>query len=148
MTLHRISIIGLLLLPAAAGWPAALAATLTVGKPNTPCPNAKYTTIADAIKAAASGDVIEICPALYPEQLAIDKPLILRGITVQGINRVLIQPSPVVAAGSAAAVITVANTTNVAIENLAIDAGNNKVTGLRCRSFGRPLLQLVRHGRQ
>jgi len=129
MTLHRTTLIGLLLLPAGVGCPAGLAATLTVGKPNTPCPNARYTTIADAVKAAASGDVIEICPALYPEQLLIDKPLTLRGIIVQGVNRVLIQPSPVVAAGAAAAVITVANTTNVAIENLAIDAGNNTFTG-------------------
>ena len=54
--------------------------TLTVGKSTTDCPNAKYTTIAAAVTAAAPGDMIEICPALYPEQLVISKPLTLRGV--------------------------------------------------------------------
>lgn len=108
--------------------------TLTVGKSNTDCPNAEYTTIAAAITAAAPGDVIEICPALYPEQLVISKPLTLRGVrtTVAGneVNRVLLQPSlqdiqnlPV------EAVITVMNTWGVSIENLAIDASQNSVQG-------------------
>jgi nitrous oxidase accessory protein NosD len=70
--------------------------TLTVGKPNTDCPNAEYTTIAAAVIAAAPGDIIEICPALYPEQLVISKPLTLRGVrdNVAGneVNRVLLQP--------------------------------------------------------
>jgi hypothetical protein len=104
--------------------------TLTVGKSKTDCPNAKYTTIGSAIAAAAPGDVIEVCPALYPEQLVISKPLTLRGVrnSVAGndVNRVLLQPSlqdvqdlPV------EAVITVMNTWGVRIENLAIDASRN-----------------------
>lgn len=108
--------------------------TLTVGKSKTGCPNAEYTTIASAVTAAAPGDVIEICPALYPEQLVISKPLTLRGVrtTVAGneVNRVLLQPSlqdvqdlPV------EAVITVINTWGVRIENLAIDASRNSVQG-------------------
>ena len=108
--------------------------TLTVGKPNTDCPNAEYTTIAAAVIAAAPGDIIEICPALYPEQLVISKPLTLRGVrdNVAGneVNRVLLQPSlqeiqdlPV------EAVITVMNTWGVSIENLAIDASRNSVQG-------------------
>jgi len=56
------------------------AATLRVGHPNTSSPNAHYTTITAALNAAAPGDVIEICPALYPEQLIIAKPLTLRGV--------------------------------------------------------------------
>jgi nitrous oxidase accessory protein NosD len=108
--------------------------TLKVGKPNTDCPNAEYTTIAAAVTAAAPGDIIEICPALYPEQLIISKPLTLRGVrdNVAGneVNRVLLQPSlqdiqnlPV------EAVITVMNTWGVRIENLAIDASRNSVQG-------------------
>jgi len=108
--------------------------TLTVGKSTTDCPNAKYTTIGSAIAAAAPGDVIEICPALYTEQLVISKPLTLRGVrtSVAGneVNRVLLQPSlqdiqdlPV------EAVITVMNTWGVRIENLAIDASRNSVQG-------------------
>src|SRR4051794_39876334 len=69
------------------------AATLIVGKPNTPCPRAQYATITGAINAASSGDTIQICPALYPEQLTITKPLTLMGIEVNGIKRILVQPS-------------------------------------------------------
>ena len=87
-----------------------------------------------AINAAAPGDMIEICAALYPEQLVISKPLTLRGVrdNVAGneVNRVLLQPSlqdiqdlPV------EAVITVMNTWGVSIENLAIDASRNSVQG-------------------
>lgn len=42
-----------------------------VGQPSTACPDAKYATITDAVHAAAAGDEIDICPALYPEQLML-----------------------------------------------------------------------------
>lgn len=108
--------------------------TLTVGKSNTDCPNAEYTTIAAAVTAAAPGDVIEICPALYPEQLVISKPLTLRGVrtTAAGneVNRVLLQPWLQDLQGlPVEAVITVMNTWGVRIENLAIDASVNSVQG-------------------
>ena len=48
---------------------------LVVGKLNTPRPNAQYSTLAVAITAASPGDEIDICPAVYPEQLIITKPL-------------------------------------------------------------------------
>jgi nitrous oxidase accessory protein NosD len=112
--------------------------TLIVGQPNTPCPNAQYPTITAAVNAAAPGDVIEICPALYPEQLTITIPLTLRGRDVDGIKRVLIQPSslvPVAGVDNAVgglpfeAVITVMNTQGATIQNLAIDASNSMVSG-------------------
>jgi nitrous oxidase accessory protein NosD len=108
--------------------------TLTVGKSKTDCPNATYTTIGAAVTAAAPGDVIEICPALYPEQLIITKPLTLRGVrdSVAGneVNRVLLQPSLQDVQGlPVEAVITVMNTRGVRIENLAIDASQNSVQG-------------------
>jgi nitrous oxidase accessory protein NosD len=115
------------------------ATTLRVGKPNTSCPNAQYTTIVAAINAAAAGDVIEICPALYPEQLIITKPLTLRGVLTDvnissflpccnEVKRVLLQPS-LQDLGSLPfeAVITVMNTKEVIINNLAIDASQNTV---------------------
>jgi nitrous oxidase accessory protein NosD len=55
-----------------------------VGQANTPCPNAQYTTIKDAVHVVDPGDVIEICPALYSEQLIITKRLTLRGRTREG----------------------------------------------------------------
>ncbi len=114
------------------------AATRTVGKPNTGCSNAEYTTITAAVNSAAAGDVIEICPAVYAEQLTIDKPLTLRGVGVDSIKRVLVQPSsltPVISSDGAVgglpfeAAITVMNTRHVNIHDLAIDASNNNVTG-------------------
>lgn len=51
------------------------AAIRTVGQPGAPCPNSQYNTIGAAITAASPGDIIAICPALYPEQLVITKPL-------------------------------------------------------------------------
>ncbi len=115
------------------------AATLTVGQPNTACPNAQYTTISAAITAASPGDVIEICPALYAEQLIITKPLTLRGILTHvnignylpccnEVKRVLLQPNLQDLQGLPfEAVITVMSTTGVTIDNLAIDASQNTV---------------------
>jgi hypothetical protein len=104
--------------------------TWIVGQPHTNCPNAPFTTIAAAVSAAASGDVIAICPALYPEQLIITKSLTLRGIEVNGIKRVLLQPSLTDLLGlPTEAVITVMNTNGVTIQDLAIDASHNTVSG-------------------
>jgi len=114
------------------------AAVLTVGQPSTPCPNAQYTTIGAAIAAAASGDTIAICPALYPEQLIVTKPLTLVGLDVvtsskegkYGVNRVLIQPALTdLQSLPYESVITVMNTSGVTIENLAVDASQNTVSG-------------------
>ncbi|MBV9770479.1 MAG: right-handed parallel beta-helix repeat-containing protein [Bryobacterales bacterium] len=103
--------------------------TRIVGEPGTPCPNAQYTTITAAISAASPGDVIEICPALYAEQLLITMPLTLRGIEVNGVKRTLIKPTLTDVGGlPTEAVITVMNTNSVSIEDLAIDASQNTVT--------------------
>jgi hypothetical protein len=108
--------------------------TLTVGQPNTSggeqtCAHAQYSTIGAAIAAASAGDVIAICPALYPGQLVITIPLTLIGTSVNGVNRTLIQPTGLNAVNGYASVITVMNTTGVAIKNLAVDASLNTVSG-------------------
>jgi parallel beta-helix repeat protein len=97
---------------------------LVVGKPGSDCANAQYSTISDAIKAAPPRATINICPGLYPENLTIEKPLTLRGVSENGVDRVLLQPP-----GPFEAVITVQNTQDVTIRNLAIDASNNTVSG-------------------
>src|SRR5580700_9286690 len=111
--------------------PAAWTKTWIVGAPNTPCPNATLTTISAAITAAQAGDVIEICPALYPEQLTITKPLTLVGITQDGVGRAVVRPTSLAIANNQGfiAVISVVNTSNVTISNLTIDASANTVTG-------------------
>src|SRR5262249_33320152 len=106
------------------------AATLTVGNAQTGCPNPKYGTIGSAFAAAHAGDEIDICPALYPEQLILTKPGTLRGVGGNGIHRVLLKPASITAAiPGAAAVISVVNTNGVSIEGLAIDASQNTVSG-------------------
>lgn len=101
-----------------------------VGQSSTSCPNPQYATITEAVNAASPGDEIDICPALYAEQLIITKPLTLRGLEVDGVKRVLIQPSSLVVVDGLGfvAVITVMNTWGVTIENLAVDAGKNGVS--------------------
>ena len=66
---------------------------LVVGQPDTPCPNAQYSTIGAAISAASPGDEIDICPALYLERLTITKPITLRGVGENGVQRVLLRPA-------------------------------------------------------
>jgi hypothetical protein len=122
---------GLLLLAACSN-----AATLTVGKSTGPCPNSSYSTIGAALSTAASGDIIEICPGLYPEQLTITKSVKLRGIGAGGYGRVLLQPAaitnvqnPLQSGTSFQAAISVINTTDVEIKDLAIDASLNSASG-------------------
>jgi len=118
------------------------AATLKVGRPNTGCNQAQYTAIGDAVKAASAGDLIEICPGLYQEQLTITKPLTLAGlqteISGQLVNRVVIQPSSLattvvsdgaVSGAPVTAVISVIGANGVSIQNLAIDASQNHING-------------------
>jgi hypothetical protein len=94
------------------------------------CPNFQFTTIGAALNAAASGDVIEICPGLYAEQLVVTKPVTLRGVRSNGVGRVLLQPNLTDLQNlPAEAVITVINTSDVTIEGLAIDASGNTVSG-------------------
>jgi len=129
MLKNVLGIVGLLIVGLACEAHTATAAeTLVVGKPGTPCPDAQYTTINAAVKAAARGDEIAIGPALYDEQITLTKPLWLHGRKVDGIGRILIQPSSFTVNGLGfEAVITVLNPEVVTIDNLAVDASKNAV---------------------
>ena len=50
------------------------AATLTVGT----CPGAGFSTVQAAVNAAKSGDIVNVCPGSYPEQVSIDKTLTVK----------------------------------------------------------------------
>lgn len=114
----------------AVGSTASWAGTIVVGAPNTPCPGANVTTIGAAVAIAQAGDTIEICPAVYTEQVVISKPVTLVGIAWSGVGRALIQPTSLTANSLGfISVITVANTSGVTISNLAVDASSNAVTG-------------------
>ena len=77
--------------------PAASAATLSVDDDRRDCTAAGYTSIQDAIDAAAPGDTVVICPGHYSEgngnpntnALTVDKSLTLKGA---GADLVTISP--------------------------------------------------------
>lgn len=108
---------------------AASGATLTVGKPNTNCSGARYTSIAAAIAAAQPGDTVQVCPGVYEEQLLITKPLTLQGIASNGYNQAVIRPAQFTYSGAVAssAVVSVINTQDVTVESLTLDASANTV---------------------
>ena len=128
---HRLVPIGIAPILLISGILPCSGATLTVGKPNTPCASPAYSNIADAVTAANNGDTIEVCPGLYPEQLVLTKPVTIRGVSQGGGGRVLIQPAHVVPDISLtyASVITVSGVQNVSLANLAVDASGNNISG-------------------
>src|SRR5262249_8534207 len=92
----------------------------------TPTP---YTTIGSAVAAAHPDDLVKICPGVYDEQVAITKPLRLRGE-----NGAVIKPSPMAANTTSlttrnpgAVVVPVDGTTRVSIEGLTIDGADNSL---------------------
>jgi parallel beta-helix repeat protein len=120
--------------------PPALAARLVVdsdGKATsadcdapTPTP---YLTIQSAIDAAASGDIVIVCPGTgpYDEQPVVDKPL-----TVSGRRDATVKPSPMLDNTTSlttgmplAAGILVKETSEVTIESIAVDGADNGGTG-------------------
>jgi len=65
------------------------AATHYVGTCGTP----NFPTINAAIKVAAPGDTVKICPGYYPEQVIISKPLTLTGVSANNHGLVVISPA-------------------------------------------------------
>jgi parallel beta-helix repeat protein len=112
----------------------AIAGTLLVDDDNVECPNAGYNSIQAAVDAAASGDVIQVCPGTYDEQVEIAKPLSLVGVRRGEKDAAVVQPSNVIINADFlgepdAAMILVHHTSDVTIKNITIDGINN---GLVC----------------
>ena len=110
----------------------ALAGTLLVDNDMVECPDAGFTSIQTAVDAAASGDVIQVCPGTYDEQVEITKPLSLVGVGRDGNKAVVVQPSNMVAntdfgGFDTAAAILVRDTSDVSIKNIILDGINNGV---------------------
>jgi nitrous oxidase accessory protein NosD len=66
------------MLTAAASAPAGAPRTLVVDRDGVQCGNADFTSIQAAVDAALPGDLIRVCPDLYPERVVVDKPLTLK----------------------------------------------------------------------
>ncbi len=67
---------------------AATAATLIV-QDDLPCPNAQFFSINSAIAAANNGDTIVVCAGIYPENVIVNKSVVLKGAQagVAGVER-------------------------------------------------------------
>ena len=114
----------------------ARAANLLVDDNNAECPDAGFTSIQTAVDAAASGDVIQVCPGTYDEQVEIAKPLSLVGVKRDDKNAAVVQPSNMIAntdvfGDPVAAAILVKDTSDVTIKNITVDGINN---GIGCGS--------------
>lgn len=95
----------------------------------------KFATIQAAVDAAPSGSTIQVCPGTYPEQVAIDKPLVLKGIS-SGTAGAVVITAPATGLvpnftggmyGTVAAQLLVHDTTGVTINDFTIDG-----TGTAC----------------
>lgn len=101
------------------------------------CPTAAYTSIQAAVNAANPGDFIRVCPGNYPEQVTIDKSLIIRAD-----NGVLVKPSALTSnatgpsGDSIAAIILVQNADNVDLEGFIVDGSANGLAACSPRLIG------------
>jgi parallel beta-helix repeat protein len=108
----------------------ALATTLVVGP--TTCQPGKphYASIQLGVNAAPNGGTVLVCPGTYPEQVAITKPLILKGVTDGTSNAAIITvPTGGLTVnavaptyyGAVSGQLVVQNTSGVTVSNLTID---------------------------
>jgi len=94
------------------------------------CPTAQYTSIQAAIDASLPGDVINVCPGVYDEQIVISKPVTVKGVTVNSLGIALLQPTVLTSTGGGSdiAVVSVLNTDGVHLLNIGVDASKNNVS--------------------
>ena len=94
------------------------------------CPSAQYTSIQAAIDASLPGDVINVCPGVYDEQIVISKPVTVKGVTVNSLGIALLQPTVLTSTGGGSdiAVVSVLNTDGVHLLNIGVDASKNNVS--------------------
>jgi parallel beta-helix repeat protein len=64
---------------AAADGTATTSAMLVVDRDGVQCANADFSSIQAAVDATEPGDLVRVCPDVYPETVTIDKPLTLLG---------------------------------------------------------------------
>jgi hypothetical protein len=132
LAFHSSSVVLVLLL---VGGP--LAAEIVVGNCR---PGSKtYSTISQAVAAAAPGTTVLVCPGTYPEQVTITQPLTLRGVQSGNFNdkAVITTPvggftqsvvSPTNGAGITAQIFVLGTESGlVNISNISVDGGSKAV---------------------
>ena len=106
--------------------------TLLVDDDKAECPGAGFQTIQGAVDAATAGDVIQVCPGTYDEQVVIAKPLTLVGIAVGGKKAAVGAALNMIAntdfnGSPQASAILVKDTSGVNINNITVDGINNGI---------------------
>lgn len=111
--------------------PAMAMPELVVDDDRVECPGAAFTSIQAAVDAASPGDRIRVCAGTYREQVAVAKPLRIRGE-----NGAVVMPAGMVANATSlfngapmAAAILVADTADVVIEDLTVEGAANGIGG-------------------
>jgi parallel beta-helix repeat protein len=118
----------------------AAAATRMVAIDKDDCPAATYSSIQSAVDASSPGDVIQVCPGRYREQIEITKPLTLVGVPRQGSARVILQPTALTKSVSISAtfayfaVLLIHDTAGVRVFNISVDG--SKVRNVQCAPPG------------
>ena len=98
-----------------------------------------FATIQLAVNSVPAGSIIDICPGTYPEQVAINKNLTLKGVVAGGQDAaVIVAPAGglvpnanSLATGNAIAaqILVQAPATAVKFNNLTVDGSNNGIAG-------------------
>ena len=113
----------------------AMAATVQVGKCLIGPPH--FSSIQSAVNASAAGTTIKVCPGNYPEQVVINKALVLIGVEgATGSTPVVIPPvggivqnaSGLASSNAIGAQILVQNASGVNISGLTVDGSGNQLS--------------------
>lgn len=131
-----------------------LATTVAVGPPTCQSSLVHFSTIQSAVNAVPADSTILVCPGAYPEQVKINQPMTVKGITdgtgeaavITAPGGGLVQNAISSEFGPVAAQVLVTNTVAVTVQNIAIDgtgggcpAGANRIFGLLFLSVGIPV---------
>lgn len=113
-------------------------ATILVDDDKMQCPDATFSTIQGAVYAASPGEHIRVCAGTYPEQVVIDKSIVLRaddGVFVSPVGMApnaagLTQGDPLAAA------FLITNASSVEIKGFTIDGSANGIAICAPRLIG------------
>jgi hypothetical protein len=101
---------------------------------NSACPGTDYTSIQAAVTASPAGSKIQVCPGTYNEQVVINKPLTIDGVSYANQDQPLVKPATAVANSTSlasgnpiAAIILVRATKDVKIEGLTVDGSTSGI---------------------
>jgi parallel beta-helix repeat protein len=105
-----------------------MAATIVVGT----CKNPKntLTTIQDGINKASPGDIVQVCPGKYPEQVVISTPLTLEGIVSgNSVRAAVTVPSGGLAGNVSSVLLGISFAAQVLVETGPVNINNITVDG-------------------